>query len=79
MGAIGRYGVGTVKLLTTDQVCAKVGFTPSLWRAYVSRGKAPAPTIYASIGGTSHAGRQPLWNAEIVEAWLHGEGGVDAD
>ena len=82
MGAIGRYGVGTSKLLTTDQVCAKVGLTASTWRAYVDQGKAPQPAIYVSLGSTSdlsyaRGGRDPLWNADMVEAWLHGEGGVD--
>jgi hypothetical protein len=42
MGAIGRYGVGTSKLLTIDQVCAKVGLTASTWRAYVDLADGPA-------------------------------------
>jgi hypothetical protein len=66
MGAIGRYGVDTVKLLTTDQVCAKVGLTPNIWHDYVSQGKAPQPATYASLGARD---REPLWDVEMVESW----------
>lgn len=51
--------------LTVAQVAALAGVKPSTWRAYVSRGQAPAPVAHLDA-------RTPLWDRVEVEAWAAG-------
>ena len=51
-------------LLTVPECATRAGIAPSTWRAYVSRHQAPQPV--------TRVGREPLWDVEMVEAWLVG-------
>ena len=51
-------------LLTVSECATRAGVASSTWRAYVSRGQAPRPV--------TRVGREPLWDVEMVEAWLVG-------
>jgi predicted DNA-binding transcriptional regulator AlpA len=58
-------GLGaSANLLTVADVATRAGIASSTWRAYVSRGQAPRPV--------TRVGREPLWDAEMVEEWLAG-------
>lgn len=48
--------------LTTEDVAARLGVTPSTVRAYNARQQMPAPT--------GHVGRTPYWAPEDIEPWL---------
>jgi predicted DNA-binding transcriptional regulator AlpA len=51
-------------LITVRECATRAGIASSTWRAYVSRGQAPKPVTCV--------GREPLWDVEMVEAWLVG-------
>lgn len=53
-----------MKHLTTEDVAARLGVTPSTVRAYHSRGQMPPPS--------GRIGRTPYWTPRDIEPWLEG-------
>lgn len=56
--------------LTSSQIAERLGISPTTWRAYVTRGQAPAPT--------RKLGPLNLWSVAVVDRWARSRPGQGA-